>query len=181
MACHIAHTSAISACFIKPAHCGVGHISDHSRGRRDMSLALSVWWCRPTGSAARAEHGGGAPVFISVFAGAFSWRARFSGVAPLTRHVTRAHSPRFPRGLAWLPSCSLTCVHMLMGRWQAFATRVKSDHSINSTSSIGRCSIKRVARGPSGRARARAQSRKEPYAATAHRAIPATEFIWEWP
>ena len=107
-------SKSIHIFLIKPAHCGVSHISDHNRGRRDMStLALSVWWCRPTGSAARAEHEGGAPVFISVFAGAFSWRARFSGVAPLTRHVTRAHSPRFLRGLAWLPSCSLTCVHML--------------------------------------------------------------------
>ena len=32
----------------------MGHISDHSRGRRDMSLALSVWRCGPIGLRPRA-------------------------------------------------------------------------------------------------------------------------------
>ena len=49
-------SKSIHIFLIKPAHCGVSHISDHNRGRRDMStLALSVWWCRPTGSAARVR------------------------------------------------------------------------------------------------------------------------------
>ena len=107
-------------------YCGVGHISDHSRGRRDMPLALSVWWCGPTGLAARAEHGNRWHRYISlqvvkvlrVCARVFA-RARFHGRVSRRSASNSTHnaSPRPalpPRGLAWLPSCSLTCVHMLM-------------------------------------------------------------------
>ena len=99
----------------------------HSRrGRRDMPLALSVWWCGPTGLAARAEHGNRWHRYISlqvvkvlrVCARVFA-RARFHGRVSRRSASNSTHnaSPRPalpPRGLAWLPSCSLTCVHMLM-------------------------------------------------------------------